>query len=112
MIVWRGWGIVVPVIVFLCALFAQMIANSLGGSEYWEQHSYPLSMALLVAGGLVWLADLYFYRNPGRTMVDEKTGERFLVAPRHDFFFLRLRWWSLVCLGFAVAILVMNWAPK
>jgi hypothetical protein len=38
MLVWRGWGVVVPVVVFLCALFAQMISTNLGGAHYWEHH--------------------------------------------------------------------------
>jgi hypothetical protein len=107
-LVWRGWGIVVPVVVFLSALFVQMISTKLAGDGYWEHHSYPLSMALLIAGGLIWLADRFLYRNPGRITVDEKTGERFRWITRHDFFFVRLRWWSLVCLGAAVVVLILK----
>jgi hypothetical protein len=111
MFIWRGRGFLVPPIAFLCSLGAELIAKSLGGEGYWETHSYPLSMALLVAAGLIWGADLYLFRNPGRILRDEQTGDRFLFVPKHDLFFLRMRWWSLVCVGFAIAIFVANWTP-
>ena len=112
MFIWRGWGFLVPLIAFLCTLSGELIAKILGGEGYWETHSYPLSMALLVAGGLIWGTDLYLFRNPaGRVLRDEQTGERVLFVRKHDFFFLRMRWWSLVCVGFAIAIFVANWTP-
>jgi hypothetical protein len=102
---WRGWGIIVPIIIFLCGLVAYKLAG--GTDESWKQHSYPLAGALLVAAGLIWLADRYFYRNPdGRIFIDEKTGQRFRRVPTHDLFFLRLKWWSLVCIGLAVLVLI------
>jgi hypothetical protein len=57
--IWRGRGFLVPLIAFLCSLGAELIAKSLGGEGYWETHTYPLSMALLVAAGLIWGADLF-----------------------------------------------------
>jgi hypothetical protein len=109
MFIWRGAGILVPVIAFACSLIGELLTRNLGGNEYWDTHSYPLSMALLVAGGLIWATDSYLFRHPGRILRDEQTGERVLLAPKHDFFFMRMRWWTLVCIGFAIAILL---APK
>jgi hypothetical protein len=101
---WRGWGIVVPLSIILCGFIAYQIG---GTDEYWKNHSYPLAGALVAASGLIWLADRYFYRNPeGRILQDEKTGQRFRIVPTHDFFFLRMRWWSLVCVGLAALVLV------
>jgi hypothetical protein len=81
MFIWRGWGFLVPLIAFLCSLSAQLIAKNLGGEGYWETHSFPLSMALLVAGGLIWAIELYLFRNPGRILRDEETGERVSLVP-------------------------------
>jgi hypothetical protein len=68
-------------------------------------------MAMLVAGILIWAMDSYLYRNPGRVLVDEKTGERLLWSPKHDFFFLRMRWWGLVCVAVGIVSLVARWTP-
>jgi hypothetical protein len=111
MFIWRGRGFLVPPIAFLCSLGAELIAKSLGGEGYWETHSYPLSMALLVAAGLIWGADLYLFRNPGRILRDEQTGDRFLFVPKHDLFFLRMRWWSLVCVALLLRFLWLTGRP-
>jgi len=67
MFIWRGAGILVPVIAFVCSLLAELITRDLsGGKEYWDTHSTPFSLAMLVAGGLIWAMDSYLYRNPGR----------------------------------------------
>jgi len=112
MFVWRGWGIAVVLITFLCSLAAELITRGLAGRGYWETHSYPLATALLAAGAVIWWADARLYsRQRKRTLVDEKTGERIDFAARHEFFFVRMRWWSLVCAGAGLAVLIMNWVP-
>jgi hypothetical protein len=112
MLIWRGWGFLVPLITFLCSLAAELVTNGLGGEGYWKNHSYPLSIALLCAGGMIWWADaILATRYHERRLVDDKTGERVILVPRHDFFFVRVKWWGLVCAGFAVAVLLMNAVP-
>ena len=111
MVVWRGWGIVVPIIIILCANAVQAAVESLGGPEYWRTHSFPAATALLVAGALIWAFDLYLFRNPPRVLRDEQTGERLMLVPRHDLFFVRMRWWGLICAGAGVAVLVAQWTP-
>src|ERR1044072_2797579 len=112
MFVWRGWGILVVVIPLLCSLLAELITRGLADRGYWETHSYPLAMALLGAAVVIWAGDALLYsRKEKRTLVDEKTGERFNFSPRHEFFFVRMKWWSLVCAGVGIAALLMNWVP-
>ena len=75
MFIWRGWGVLVLFIVFLVSLIANFAANIFGGNGYWNTHAWPLASALIIAGGLIWMTDLYFFRRPGKVLVDEKTGE-------------------------------------
>ena len=111
MFIWRGWGILVPIIAFACSLIAESVTRDVASKEYWDTHSFPLSAALLLAGGLIWAIDAYLFRTPPRVFRDEQTGERVLVVPKHDFFFLRMKWWSLICVGFAIAIVIGRWTP-
>jgi hypothetical protein len=111
MFIWRGWGVLVLFIVFLVGLIANFAANILGGKDYWNTHAWPLASALIIAGGLIWMTDLYFFKKPGRTLVDEKTGERVTLLNRNDFFFIPMKWWGLISAGAGIIILATNTVP-
>jgi hypothetical protein len=111
MFIWRGWGVLVLFIVFLTSLAANLIANILAGRDYWNTHAWPLASALIVAGGLIWTTDIYFFRKPARVLVDEKTRERVTLATRNDFFFIPMKWWGLISAGAGIVILATNTVP-
>jgi hypothetical protein len=111
MIIWRGYGFLVVLIALLVVLCANFLADHFGGDRYWESHSFPLGSALIVAGGLIWVIDSLLYGRPARTLIDEKTGERLVLVPRHDLFFLRMKWWAIIVLGFGVFVLATNFIP-
>ena len=94
MIVWRGWGVLVIVIVFACSLAANFLSNAIAGKAYWDSRFWPLALAMVLAGGLIWIAGMILSQRPARNLVDEKTGERVTLAGTHDFFFLRMKWWG------------------
>ena len=48
MFVWRGWGIVVVLITFLCSLVAELTTRGLAGRGYWE------TAQLSVGDGTAW----------------------------------------------------------
>jgi hypothetical protein len=81
-----GAGILVLLIVFLSSLAANLISNFVGGKGYWELHSWPLATALSVAGCLIWIADMYFFKHPWPELVHERTGERGMLDHKNDFF--------------------------
>jgi len=111
MFVWRGAGILILLIVFLSSLAANLISNFLGGKGYWELHSWPLAIALFVAGGLIWIADMYFFKHPWPESEHEKTGERGMLDHKNDFFFIRMKWWGLISAGSGILILITNTIP-
>lgn len=111
MFIWRGWGILVLLIVFLSSLAGNLLCNLLGGKGYWELHSWPFASALLVAGGLIWAVDSYLSKKPERTLVDEKTGQRVTLVHKNDFFFIRMRWWGLISAAAGVLIFITNTVP-
>ena|ERR1700730_13879354 len=111
MFIWRGWGILVLLIVFLSSLAGNLLCDLLAGKGYWELHSWPFASALLVAGGLIWAVDSYFSKKPERTLVDEKTGQRVTLVHKNDFFFVRMRWWGLISAAAGVLIFITNTVP-
>jgi hypothetical protein len=111
MIIWRGWGALVFFIIFIVSLAANFVANILGGNGYWNTHGWPLASALIIAGGLIWIIDLYLFKKPGRVLVDEKTGERVTLANNNDFFFIPMKWWGPISAAADILILATNWVP-
>jgi hypothetical protein len=111
MIVWRGWGFAVALIVLVACIVANLLANTLGGKGYFEAHAWPLASALIIAGPLIWLTDILLSRGPSRVLVDEKTGERVALAKKHDFFFIPMRWWGAVVAVIGIVLLVTRHAP-
>jgi hypothetical protein len=111
MIVWRGYGILVVVIIFVSSLGANFLALTFGGNGYWETHSWPFAVAMAVAGAGIWLVDWVLSRQPGRTLIDVATNERVVLANARDFFFVPMKWWAPIVAGTGVAIALSGWVP-
>ncbi len=93
MIVWQGKGWLVAVIIFGCSLSANLITNWWTGSEdYWMQTKLPLAASLLVSGAICWFFGLRFEKEPTRVLVDEATGEKFILEPKHTLFWVPMKW--------------------
>jgi hypothetical protein len=111
MFVWRGWGVLVPLIIFLSSLTANGVSILAGGKGYWETHGWPLAGALVVAGGLIRAVDSYLFNKPARTLVDEKTGERLLLVHKNDLFFIPMKWWGVISAAIGILILISGAVP-
>jgi hypothetical protein len=105
-VVWSGWGIVVPVFVVV-AFFAMIGATSaIPGLDRTvaTEICYALT-GVLSAIGVFFLAR-YLESKPGRAFTDNATGQSFEVKPSAgSFFFIPTRYWPyiLVIGGIALA---------
>ena len=106
MLIWRGWGWLVPIGTFLLALLTQLVVEGLGG-EYTGSDYLPPAVVLIAGIGNFVLGQR-LNGQPARSLVDEKTGERVELKPRHDFFFLRMEWWGIAMAVGAVIWLIVN----
>ena len=110
--VWRGLGFYVFGIVFLTSLVAETLTIATFDKHYWEIHSWPFGLAMIVAGGLIWITDKVLSKRPVRHLVDEKSGERITLGEKHDFFFISMKWWSFIVAAFGLAFIVAGWTPS
>jgi hypothetical protein len=95
MIIWTGWGFLVALIVFACALVTNLIADSrTGGDAYWNAHKWPMGVALLVAAILCWFIGLAFHDRKPRVLIDAETGKEVVFRKSHSLFFIPVRWWG------------------
>ena len=105
MIIWSGWGILVPVIAFTILLTTQAVADSLTGVDgYYSAHSALQIVALLAGAVALWFLGRYLNGKPGRRLIDKETGQEFLFRRRHTFFWINMEYWGVALAAVAFAI--------
>lgn len=93
MIIWSGYGFVVPLITIAAIALAQMLAPS---DKY---SSNPMSgiisfVLLALAGVAIWFLGKKFNTAPGRTMIDKQTGKEVVLRRKHSLFFVPMEYWG------------------
>ena len=88
MLIWSGWGILVPLIVAL----ALLLAVPFGG----DAARYSLAFSQAIAAVAIWVVGKKLTSNSGRIMVDQATGETVELKSKHSLFFIKIEHWSLV----------------
>src|SRR5262245_61252394 len=107
LLIWRGLGFLVAVIVFGCSLAANLIVIATRGEGYYDDHKWPFAVSLIVSAALCWFLGDYLRKRSDRIVIDKQTGEEFAInQSRHDFFFIPMRWWSPILLSIAVVLFV------
>lgn len=84
MIIWRGRGFLVVVIVFMTLLLMQLGLDGLNGDGYYLSHAWPKVLAGLIAATPIWLL--------GKKWNDESDGA-------HTLFFVPMQYWAFVVLA-------------
>jgi hypothetical protein len=109
-VVWSGWGIVVPV--FVVVAFFAMIGATGAVPTLDKTVAMEICFALtgiISAVGVFFLAR-YLESKPGRAFTDNATGQSFEVKPSAgSFFFIPTRFWPyiLVVGGLGLAALAV-----
>ncbi len=103
MLVWTGWGILVPVIGFICALATEAATRTFTGDEaYYGEHGWLILVALFSAGVIVFFLGRYLNLRPGKHLIDTDTGEEIEQRKSHTFFFIPMQYWGFILTGFGV----------
>lgn len=108
MIIWTGYGFVVPVVVFLVALACNFGFDAALGKGYYESHWWTVGAALLGSAVLLFPFALWMQAREERGVVDKHTGEEFTIGRNnHSVFFIPLRFWIplLVAIGVSLCLL-------
>ncbi len=100
MLIWRGWGVLTVVILFGALILTQLVVDGLSGDGTYEANPYLYGGFALIAGGMAthltgrWLDS----RGRRRDLVDQATGERFVLQDRNDLFWISMRTWGLIAI--------------
>jgi hypothetical protein len=98
-IIWRGWGFIVLLFGFAAAALASLIIER-GGIR-----SAPMVSLIDVAAGAlaalgIWGFTYKIDSQPGRVLIDKKTGREFTVRrSAGSLFFIKTRYWPYITLA-------------
>ncbi len=101
MLIWRGLGFLTVVILFGALILTQLAVDALSGEGTYEANPYLYGGFALIVGGIAthlvghWLDR----RRRTRDLVDQATGERFVLQDRNDLFWISMRAWGLVAIA-------------
>lgn len=109
-IIWTGKGFLVAVFTFGFSLIANLVTNSVTGSDvYWDSHKWPLSVSLFVSAVACWFVGRYFYYgSEPRVLIDPKTGQQVVFRESHTLFFIPMMWWGPILAVFGLIALGME----
>ncbi|MDM5186472.1 hypothetical protein QUF99_03330 [Bacillus sp. DX4.1] len=95
MIIWSGWGFLVALIVIINTLFGEFFFESImGDDQYYQEHSWPLTVMLIISGVISWYLGKYFNKPSEKVYIDAETGEQVRFNKRNSLFFIKMDYWG------------------
>ncbi len=103
MIIWRRKGWLVPVILFLAYVIAQISINSSMGDGYYQENEWPKTVALIFAALLIAAFGYWVNHKKREVMIDDEGNKK--KSSSHTLFFIPVEYWAIL---FPVFMIWMN----
>jgi hypothetical protein len=95
LVIWRGFGWLIPVIVFGAFLLSQLALNFIFGEGFYKANEWP-KVAAIVASSLLIASLGYFLNYKNRqVIIDPESGEK-KKSPAHSLFFIPIEIWAVI----------------
>src|SRR5215217_3940794 len=108
MLIWRGRGIVIALIVFACLILVELVTEAMfGDNTYYQNHGWLRLVALWIAAGLVYLLRGWFGVGQERILIDKETGQEIQVNKESNLLFVPARFWPVILLVLGVAFALL-----
>ena len=102
-IIWRGGGILVPVVTFGMLIAVQLGVNRvLGDPTYYQTHGWPKLLAFVLSAAAVFLIDRFSDLRLGSKSREPGPDPSPKPKSRNALFFIPMKFWSLILLGIGV----------
>lgn len=86
MLIWRGWGILIPIIF--------LVAISLG--EAIVPGGLGAAIVVIAAGFLVWFwGKRLNHESKTQVVIDKETGREIKLTRPHDLFWIKMQYWAI-----------------
>jgi hypothetical protein len=107
MVIWQGRGGITALIIFVSIISVTWLND-------WTGHRVPdwvtyFAMAVPAAAANA-LFVVPYARSDRRVVIDKATGEEMELAGSHSLFWIPVKYWTFIILGYAVAGTLQEWA--
>jgi hypothetical protein len=101
MIIWSGYGILIPLIVIICGI--------VGGAPFarFDNELLLFGPGLILSAIVCWFLGGYLVRTRTRELADPQTGQRVFIRPGTSLFFIPMRAWGPI-LGILGVVLIVT----
>ena len=99
LVVWRGLGWLVPVLVIAALILTQLSVDALYGDGFYTANAWPKQAAFIVAALSIGLLGFVLNYMKRQMLFDEETGEALGKAPSHSLFFIPIEFWAIIVLA-------------
>ncbi len=99
LIVWRGLGWLVPVLVIAALILTQLAVDAVYGQGFYTANAWPKQAAFIAAAVFVGLLGVFLNHMRRGLLIDEETGEVVGKAPSHTLFFIPVEYWAVIVLA-------------
>lgn len=103
LIIWRGYGFLVPLITILIVGVTSVVFTSV----FKPTQPYGVCIGAFAAAAALWFAGNSF-NSPAkdRVMIDKLTGQEFILKHNHSFFFIKMQYWAYIVGAIGLFLLV------
>lgn len=89
MIVWTGRGIFSVLILIPACIIGGLFFSK-------ENIDYGIAIGLFLGGAFNWYFGKKWNNSEGRTVIDEKTGQKFILKTKHTLFWIKMEYWGFI----------------
>jgi hypothetical protein len=107
MIIWSGYGFLVPIIVFIDSLIAELVTRFISSDNHlYNKNSIPFGVSLFISGGIIFLLYNYFTEKKkegkGTYIFDKIT----IAKTNHHLFFIPFKYWTYITVAFGAGVIL------
>lgn len=107
MIIWKGYGFIVFIIVFVNSLIAELISEEVSKNDhYYQENPIPMGISFFISGLMIFKINEYFDKkrsmNEGTHIFDKIT----ITQNDHSLFFIPFKYWTYILVAISFILII------
>jgi len=102
MIIWKGYGFLVVIIILAIGATISFFFSKIGSTE-----DIGAAVGAIISGIVIWfVGNKLNSPTKNRSMIDKQTGREVILTPNHSLFFIKMQYWAFIVGGFGIIMLI------